>query len=87
MSWRYSDNKGTLLSHSDHYCIKIVAPSGDHYCIDIVVPSSDHCCTDAVPPSSDHCRTTKEAPWSSGKALALDAARPRSIPGLGGDNY
>ena len=29
----------------------------------------------------------REAPWSSGKALALDAARPRSIPGLGGENY
>ena len=25
----------------------------------------------------------REAPWSSGRALALDAARPRSIPGLG----
>ena len=24
-----------------------------------------------------------EAPWSSGRTLALDAARPRSIPGLG----
>ena len=29
----------------------------------------------------------REAPWSSGRALALDAARPRSIPGLGGENY
>ena len=29
----------------------------------------------------------REAPWSSGKALALDAARPRSIPGLGDENY
>ena len=28
-----------------------------------------------------------EAPWSSGRALALHAARPRSIPGLGGENY
>ena len=29
----------------------------------------------------------QDKPWSSGKALALDAARPRSIPGLGGENY
>ena len=28
-----------------------------------------------------------EAPWSSGRALALDAARPRSNPRLGGENY
>ena len=28
----------------------------------------------------------REAPWSSGRTLALDAARPRSIP-VGGENY
>ena len=28
-----------------------------------------------------------EAPWSSGRALALHAVRPRSIPGPGGENY
>ena len=28
----------------------------------------------------------REAPWSSGRTLALDAARPRSIP-VGRDNY
>ena len=27
-----------------------------------------------------------EAPWSCGRTLALDAARPRSIP-VGGENY
>ena len=28
----------------------------------------------------------REAPWSSGRTLALDAGRPRSIP-VGGENY
>ena len=29
---------------------------------------------------------SREAPWSSGRTLALDAARPRSVP-VGGENY
>ena len=29
---------------------------------------------------------TGEAPWSSGRTLALDAAHPRSNP-VGGENY
>ena len=32
------------------------------------------------------CVIQREAPWPSGRTLALDAARPRSIP-VGGENY
>ena len=37
------------------------------------------------PTRGNGCSSThrREAPWSSGRTLALDAARPRSIPGLG----
>ena len=31
-------------------------------------------------------QVTREALWSSGRTVALDAARPRSIP-VGGENY
>ena len=33
-----------------------------------------------------YTNSRREASWSSGRVLALDAARPRSIPGLGGEN-
>ena len=60
----------------------IWSPSGDTRGPSFVFEAVDVPC-----PGPFHFSHIREAPWSSGKALALDAARPRSIPGLGGENY